>query len=106
MVAEPVPETVAADPPAPGYCSIHPNEQLVTAKVAGLRTYWYGYGPAPAVVCPAASHNDADRERCRWCGGPLFPELVAGTRAHWQLSSRRLFCSPNHRLKAFRSAGH
>jgi len=100
MVAELTPETVA-DPPtvSPGYCADHPTEELVTAKGAGLRSYWYGRGPAPAVFCPAKGHNDNDRPRCRWCGGRLVDDGIA----LWRVSIRRLFCSANHRLKAHRA---
>jgi hypothetical protein len=91
-------ETVV-DPPAlqPGTCSAHGLE-LITHEAAGFRRYYYG--DPPAIVCPDPDHTDADRERCRWCGGPLIPPGVP----RWSVSERRQYCSANHRLKAFRAA--
>ena len=98
FAAAPVaPETVSPDPiviVSPGTCSIHGLE-LVTHRRAGFR--WWGEDPE--TVCPDPEHTDADRERCRWCGGQLVP---AGT-PHWQVSSRRAYCLPLHRLQAFRA---
>lgn len=83
---------------APGYCSEHPNHELVTHRRAGLRRYAL---EDPATVCTSAGHDvDVDgRERCRWCGGRLFEPGVRD----WQRSPRRSFCKPHHRLLAFRA---
>lgn len=82
---------------APGYCSIHPNQRLVSHRRAGIR--WYGHED-PETVCPMPHDELGDRDRCRYCGGPL---AAPGTPT-WQLSPRRAFCTPNHRLRAFREA--
>lgn len=79
---------------SPGTCSVHGLE-LVTHRRAGYRRY----GAEIAVVCPDPEHQDADRDRCRWCGGPLVPPGVP----RWSVSDRRTFCSSNHRLKAHRA---
>lgn len=79
---------------APGYCADHPNQRLVTHRAAGLRSY----GTRNEVVCPDPAHGYTDRERCRWCGGPLVDPAETTRR-----SPRRAYCSPLHRLHAFRS---
>lgn len=79
----------------PGYCSEHPNQELVTARQAGYRVY----GVSPATFCIDPTHTDNDRQRCRWCGGLL---IVPGT-PRWAVSERRAYCSANHRLKAHRA---
>lgn len=79
---------------APGYCSDHPTQRLVSHRAAGLRSY----GTRTEVVCPDPSHGYTDRERCRWCGGPLVDPAEIHRR-----SPRRAYCSANHRLRAFRS---
>ena len=83
-------------PPAvkPGYCSDHTNQRLVSHRAAGLRRY----SADTETICPSTDHDDNDRERCRYCGGRLIPD---GT-PRWQVSDRREFCIPNHRLRAFR----
>ncbi len=80
-----------------GYCSEHPDIELVTHKRAGLRRW----GEDPATVCTSPGHEgDLDsRERCRWCGGRL---AEVGTPS-WALSGRRAYCKPHHRLLAFRA---
>lgn len=79
----------------PGRCAIH-GDELLTHKRAGYRHY----GAPVAVVCPNPEHTDNDRERCRYCGGPLVP---AGT-PRWTVSERRQFCTPADRLRYFRWA--
>lgn len=79
----------------PGRCGEHPNQRLVTHQRAGFRRY----GADVEVVCPDPAHGDNGRERCRWCGGPL---VEPGT-PRWTVSDRREYCTPNHRLRAFRS---
>lgn len=81
----------------PGTCGVHGLE-LVTPKAAGYRNRSW-YQPDPATVCPDPEHTDNDRDRCRWCGGPL----VAPGQPRWNTSERREYCIPNHRLKAFRA---
>jgi len=93
-------ETVAAATTvSPGYCADHPTQQLMTPKQAGLRTYSWNGRTDPAVVCPAKDHDDYTRDRCRWCGGLLDPER----RPYWRRSSKLTYCTPNHRLRAFRA---
>lgn len=79
----------------PGRCGEHPNQRLVTRERAGFRRY----GSDVAVVCPDPAHDDNDRERCRWCGGLL----VEPATPRWTVSERREYCTPNHRLRAFRA---
>ena len=78
----------------PGYCAVHGLE-LVNHRRAGYR--WWGRDPE--TVCPDPEHTDGDRERCRWCGGQLIPPGMP----HWQVSTRREYCLPLHRLQAFRA---
>src|SRR5258708_5170167 len=81
----------------PGYCADPPNQRLVSHRAAGLRAY----GTRIEVVCPNRDdHTLNDCERCRWCGGPL----VLPTERRSSVSPRRAYCSPNHRLRAFREA--
>jgi hypothetical protein len=79
----------------PGYCADHPNQRLVTHRSFGIRRY----GAVVETVCPHPDHELEDRERCRWCGGPL---IAPGT-PPWQVSDRRVYCTDNHRLQAFRA---
>jgi hypothetical protein len=91
-------ETVAPDPErgvSPGTCSEHGRE-LVDHRSAGLR--WFAFED-PATVCPAADHPELERERCRWCGGPLFDLTLA----RWRQSDRRTYCKPLCRLHAHRA---
>jgi hypothetical protein len=83
-------------PVTPGYCADHPNQRLVTHRAAGLRAY----GTTVATICPNADHDYVDRERCRWCGGPLVSPIERRS----AVSPHRAYCSPLHRLRAFRSA--
>lgn len=90
------PAAVSEDPGVtPGYCSIHTNQRLVTHRAAGLRAY----GTTVATVCPDPSHGYLDRERCRWCGGPL----IQPTERRSSVSPRREYCSALHRLHAHRA---
>ena len=94
----PVADVAAVEPTPlvePGRCAIH-GDELLTHKRAGYRHY----GAPVAVVCPNPEHTDNDRERCRYCGGPLVPP---GT-PRWTVSERRQFCSPADRLRYFRWA--
>ncbi len=90
-------ETIDVDATvSPGYCSQHPELELVTHKRAGLR--WYSHDD-PATVCPSSDHDQRDQDRCRWCG-----ETVADPdRPTWARSARRAYCTPHHRLLAFRA---
>jgi hypothetical protein len=79
----------------PGYCADHPNQRLVTHRAAGIQ-WWH----APVeTICPSPDHSLDERERCRYCGGRLYP---AGTPL-WSMSVRRTFCSDADRLRAFRA---
>lgn len=96
------PETVptsgtAVAPVRPGYCAEHPAQALVTHHQANERRW--GEDPATVCVMCIADQNHSSRERCRWCGGPLVPP---GTRP-WFVSERRAYCTPGHRLRAFRA---
>jgi hypothetical protein len=92
-----LPEPVAGDAGVtPGYCSDHPNQRLVTHRAARLRAY----GVTVATICPSLDHDFLDRERCRWCGH----ELVGPTEPRSSVSPRRAYCTPLHRLQAFRAA--
>jgi len=92
MTAETV--DVADEHVMPGRCSVH-GEELLTHKRAGYRFY----GTPIATVCPNPEHTDADRERCRFCGGPL---IEPGT-PRWSTSDRRQFCSSADRLRHHRA---
>jgi hypothetical protein len=86
----------------PGYCSVHPNQRLVSHRQAGIQ-WWGSDDPKTVCVMPhdeLGAHELGARERCRYCGGPL---VEPGTPS-WQVSPRRAFCSPNHRLRAFRGS--
>jgi hypothetical protein len=77
-------------PPSPalsrgGYCSEHPGEALRKPRALGMQ---WDSRPLP-VVCPSPEHDPYTRDRCRWCGGPLFGE---GGLPVFQ-SARRAFCS-------------
>lgn len=78
----------------PGTCSVH-GQELVDERRLGIR----GYGPQRPVSCPDPSHTDLDRDRCRWCGGPLIPPGVS----RWHVSSSKLYCTDADRLRAFRA---
>lgn len=81
-------------PVTPGFCSDHPDLELLPHKrVKGVR--WYGYGEDPATCCPSPEHDPYTVERCRFCGAPL-----AGRRGY--PSHRRSFCSDKHRIYRFR----
>lgn len=86
------------EPIRPGHCSDHPNQPLVTHRQAGQR-YWGVHDPAVVCVMCIADGNLDGRLRCVWCGGRLVPP---GTPS-WSLSERRAYCSPLHRLQAFRA---
>jgi len=96
----------AADRTAPpGWCSEHPGHELMTHRAADGNRGRYYYGlEDKATVCQHPDHrvngrDQHDRERCRWCGGPLIPP---GTQP-WHVSPRRAYCKPNHRLLAYRA---
>lgn len=82
----------------PGHCSAHPNMELVTHRRAGIR--WHGYWEDPATACTSPDHDQTDQDRCRWCGGPVADP----SKPLWSRSSRRTYCTPHHRLLAFRAA--
>lgn len=103
MIARRTP-TEPTPPPAvsehrPGYCAEHPNQVLVKHAQAGngRGRYWYGLED-PATVCVLCPTDDD--ERCRWCGGPLYPPPAPPV---WQRSTRRSFCSSADRLRAHRA---
>lgn len=92
-------DELEAPPPAhrPGYCSIHRTQRLVTHRQAGNKRWWGDEDPAVVCVMP---HDPDDEERCRWCGGPLYPPPAP---PYWKRSFRRAFCTNNHRLRAHRA---
>lgn len=89
---------LAAAPPSaprPGHCTLHPAQALVSHRAANLRRW----GEDPRTICVMCLADDRVGERCTWCGGPLFPPETRP----WQVSDRRAFCSPLHRLQAHRA---
>ena len=85
----------ALNPYGPGACAVHGYE-LVDHRHARIRWPYLDV----RTVCPATSgHTLDDRDRCRWCGGPLYP-----IGSDWRASSpRRAFCSSRCRVRAHRA---
>lgn len=72
----------------PGWCAEHPGEELVTPKRAGLRHDWRDL----ATICPSTDHDPYTRDRCRYCGGPLYRNVPKSGYSYGP-SSRRAVCS-------------
>jgi hypothetical protein len=101
---------------APGVCSEHPDLELVTPERLYGKTGQNWYLPAGwdiPNVCPSPDHGSKVRgyrgdeppaaaRRCRWCGGPVYDP--ADGKRDWERSARKVYCIPNHRLRAHRAA--
>jgi hypothetical protein len=112
--------TVSADEPeAPGHepgggtCSEHVYSVLVSRRSLGLSSgYWSSPYDDLLIVCPDKGHGEGHRGyrgqeppasalRCAWCGDSLYP-AATDPRAYVSVNPRRSYCTPNHRLRAFR----
>lgn len=105
MTAELAPETTvdrqSSQGHRPGYCSIHPNQRLVSRRAAGIRVYGWTAGPdVVCVMCQGTAEDPLEAFRCRWCGGRLYEP---STRT-WGQNERREFCGHRCRQRANRAA--
>jgi hypothetical protein len=87
------PETPIA---APRFCSDHPDREL---RASGG---WQIPDPVRGKImqCDAAGHGYLSRHRCAWCGGPMLARHEGGRLAR---PYRAAYCSPAHRLAAWRA---
>jgi hypothetical protein len=98
--------------PGTGTCSEHIYSVLVSRRSLGLSSgYWTSPYDDLLIVCPDPGHGPGVRGyrgqepaaaalRCAWCGDALYP--AAGGDRYVSVNPRRTYCTPNHRLRAFR----